>query len=67
MKQQQLQNIIQSYINFEIVTPRYRSPRLSEDKIEFQKEGLIKIKQDSQTDVYIETKNILHVIGVGRV
>lgn len=67
MNKKQIQDIISKYINFEIRTPLFDSRRLNENEIEFVSEGLLMIKgKMNDPDVFIQTKDIKIVKGIGR-
>ena len=67
MNKKQIIDIVQEYVTFEILTANYKSPRLNLNKIDFLGDNLIKIVEDSQKDVYIQTKDVIIVRGVGKI
>ena len=64
MNKKQIQDIAKECITFVIITPKYESPSLNLDKIDFIGDAILKITQDSRTDMYIQTKDIIAIKGV---
>lgn len=58
MNKKQILDIIKDAVLFNIETNIYKINDLNPDRIEFITETLLKIKEDSRTEVYINVKDI---------
>jgi hypothetical protein len=66
MNKKQIESVAEQYLNFIIETPLYTSRALNTNEIEFFSEGLLKIKGKMESDVFIQTKDIKIIRGVGK-
>ena len=58
MNKKQILDIIKDSVLFNIETNTYKITDLNPNRIEFITEKLLKIKEDSRTEVYINVKDI---------
>lgn len=58
MNKKQILEITENSVLFSIQTNLYKIDDLNKDKIEFITENLIKIKENSRTEVYLNVKDI---------
>lgn len=63
MNQKMIVDIITKYDTFVLKTNNYTSNSLTEDRLTFLNNYVLRIKQDSQTDVFIQIKDINQIIG----